>query len=504
MGSNKLQVASRESFYSLYGNLVEFDSDRWTLSKDVTIPVGNLCSMFPGDGTVLRRVVESYAKRSSPSHARNLTERFSHYLKNLGDAEVFSVPSMISYRALLGKKREWYVGSLRVFIYQWHRLGYEGISEECLALLDKWVIKGNEKGFAVQSMCPEDGPLTDIEMLGVVDAVSESFASKALSVEQTAIALVVSMTGRRPIQITALKIKDLMSPKPGEYWINFPRGKRRGGIWRSEFKKFPIVEDLWMVLQAQADLVKSTISAAVSPSVFKAVDYREFPVFPNYNMIGAATSVSDFVDTDMLHLPGQAIYQVMKDVSSVVNVVSERHGLPMKLNPNRFRYTLGTNLAREGRGISVIAEALDHSDTQNAGVYVRNTPDIVGRIDKAVALQLAPFAQAFRGVLVTSENEAVRGSDPTSRISSVDGRKRVGTCGSYGWCGAMAPLVCYTCIHFQPWLDGPHEEVLDGLLAERDQVLVTTGDMKIASVNDRLILAVSQVVADCKTKKGSE
>ncbi len=183
-----------------------------------------------------------------------------------------------------------------------------------------------------------------------------------------------------------------------------------------------------------------------------------------------------------------------------MNIISERSGRPIHLNPNRFRYTLGTNLASEGKGVYVIAEALDHSDTQNAGVYVKNIPDIVSRIDKAVALELAPYAQAFRGVLIPSEKQARRGNDPASRISNGNGN--VGSCGSHGFCGALAPLACYTCAHFQPWLDGPHEEVLDGLIQERDRVVELTGDLKVASANDRLIYAVSDVIHRCRVAKG--
>ncbi len=103
-------------------------------------------------------------------------------------------------------------------------------------------------------------------------------------------------------------------------------------------------------------------------------------------------------------------------------------------------------------------------------------------------------------MLIASERDAIRGDDPSSRITN--GAQGVGTCGSYGFCGALAPIACYTCNNFQPWLDGPHEAVLDGLINERDSVFEQTGDLKIASVNDRLILAVSDVVSRCKSLKG--
>src|SRR5690606_31946560 len=131
--------------------------------------------------------------------------------------------------------------------------GYPGISDEVLTLLNKWLIKGNEKGFAVQSMCPEDGPLTDIELQGVIAAVIDAFTEQRLSLKETCLSIILAMTGRRPAQIAALKLKDLYSTMPGNYWINFPRAKQRNTPWRSTFNRFAIVEDLWLLLQEQAE-----------------------------------------------------------------------------------------------------------------------------------------------------------------------------------------------------------------------------------------------------------
>ena len=74
--------------------------------------------------------------------------------------------------------------------------------------------------------------------------------------------------------------------------------------------------------------------------------------------------------------------------------------------------------------------------------------------------------------------------------------KPVGNCGQFGFCGLLAPVACYTCRSFEPWLDGPHERVLDFLIAERDRLLLQT-DKRVASINDRTILAVAEVVRKC-------
>lgn len=494
------QITEKETFLSRDGYVVELFAERWLLSKDVDIPIGVLCDVFPGSTQDLRRVLEFYAKNASPSHTKNLSERLGHYVKSLQGKPLFSLESIISYRSSLEKANEWYLGIVRVFIRQWHRLGYLGIPQETLELLDNLVIKGNEKGRAVQSMCPDDGPLTDIEMQGILEAATHAFARKILSLEDTCLVMILAMTGRRPAQISALKIKDLISTASGKYFINFPRAKQRGFKWRSVFKRFAILEDLWLLLQQQVIQVREDFE-----NLFKIAELRsdfsgDLPLFPNINGFDQSVDLRELLDSDRLHISSLSIYTKVKESAELLNIVSERTGVALHLSPNRFRYTLGTNLAREGKGEYVIAEALDHSDTQNAGVYVRNIPDIVKRIDKAVAMQLAPIAQAFRGVLVTSESNALRGNDPSSRISN--GRANVGSCGSYGFCGALAPIACYTCAHFQPWVNGPHEEVLIRLIEDRDRVAEQTGDLKIASTNDRLILAVSDVICRCKVARG--
>ncbi|MCV4600508.1 recombinase, partial [Escherichia coli] len=82
------------------------------------------------------------------------------------------------------------------------------------------------------------------------------------------------------------------------------------------------------------------------------------------------------------------------------DIRSERTGELLHINARRFRYTTGTRAAREGFGELVIAELLDHADTQNAGVYIKNIPEHVKKLDEAVGFQLAPYAQAFVGALV--------------------------------------------------------------------------------------------------------
>jgi len=98
--------------------------------------------------------------------------------------------------------------------------------------------------------------------------------------------------------------------------------------------------------------------------------------------------------------------------------------------------------------------------------------------------------------LVRSEREAIRGDDHRSRVPN-DRQHAVGTCGNYGFC-ASGYRACYTCFHFQPWVDGPHEEVLADIYAEKERARAAGCSDVVVNANDQLILAVEHCVSMCK------
>jgi len=482
------------------GREFSLHSPYWQLNKDVKMAVAWSKKLQLDVSESYLEVLAYYAENYSADHAYNMNGRSCSYFDATGDTG-FNVDSLISYRASLDKTTEHHLGALRGFIRKWYELGYPGVGDEIVDLLRDWRLRGNEKGRAVSLMDEDVGPLTDIEMAAFLDGMLAGYMRGDISLSDYALSSTLAHSGRRAVQIASLKIKDLIKHKQGDIWqyaINFPRAKQRGMGWRREFNSYPIVEDLWLLLDLQAKSVVELVQEYIDIEIGNATAL-ELPLFPNMDTFQEGLKVTDLAEQlqfDLHHANRGSCNKALKRCVSAIDVRSERTGKALTLTSKRFRYTLGTNLAREGRGEYIIAEALDHTDTQNAGVYVRNIPDIVERIDKAVAMQLAPLAQAFQGVLVTSENEAIRGDDKASRISN--GRNNVGNCGSYGFCGALAPIACYTCTHFQPWLDGPHEAVMDELIAKRDDVLAATNDAKIAAVNDRLILAVSDVIHRCR------
>lgn len=440
----------------------------------------------------LKKVLYYYLTQKSASLTSNIFKNFKHLVRTViqaNDGQLSSIKSVhiIDYKGKLPRHQEYFMGVLSGFFIKWYELGYPGIEPEVISLLDQLTIKGNRKGDAVRTMDPREGPFTDIELQGIHEALNNSYAKGELGMRAYILAWLYIALGSRSIQIASLKISDFSVQRANNaasYLIRVPRAKQRGTDIRDEFKTRPLISEIGEVLETWIEQVKFEYTQSISDGLLPG----NLPIFPSRNSLNPIGFEH--------HSTGQQLGYELEEVFAGLSVTSERTGLPIKANPRRFRYTLGTRAAMEGHGELIIADLLDHTDTQQVGVYVEATPEIIDRIDRAMALQLAPLAQAFSGMVIIHEWEAERGDDPTSRIRGAN-IEVVGNCGKYGFCAALAPIVCYTCRSFQAWVDGPHEKVLENLISERERLLEETGDYRIAAVNDRTILAVAQVVQQC-------
>lgn len=236
--------------------------------------------------------------------------------------------------------------------------------------------------------------------------------------------------------------------------MNVPRAKQRSSSFRINFKLFAISPELWVILNTQA---KNAIAMVENRLGFELQedDRQQIPLFPDLDVLATVQSPYEFRQlfaTDKLHIPAAKITNTLQYIIEKSDIRSERTGELLHINARRFRYTTGTRAAKEGFGELVIAELLDHTDTQNAGVYIKNIPEHVKKLDEAVGFQLAPYAQAFVGVLVDSERGAHRGNDPASRIRTEIGHG-VGTCGEHGF---VVPMFLFlatpACISSLGWM----------------------------------------------------
>lgn len=445
-----------------------------------------------------------YAENTEGTTVVTLFDHLRRLLESISDLQgqpvsVIDAPLLANFRASLVWDTEWKLGGMSAFLKKWDSLGVPGVTNAAARFLKSIRLKGNRKGAAVLTMDPLKGPLTDIERSATQAALNDAFAAKKVALDDYLLTWLCLLLGQRNIQFAMLKVCDIKEIVKAdgihEYVLRVPRVKQVSAEARREqFKERLITPSIGKILISYASSVRKRFAR---DGKFSG-ELSQAPLFPQRNATKKARP--DF----HYHTSPAQIGNRISSVFEALQVYSERTGEPIKVTSKRLRHTMATSAAREGHGELIIAELLDHSDTQNVGIYVKATPEIIERIDRALALRMAPLAHAFAGVVISEESAAIRGGDPTSRI--VDPRfeetmKPMGNCGRGGPCGFMAPIACYTCKNFQAWVDGPHEAVLDYLLVERER-LIAVADARIAAVNDRTILAVAEVVELTREKRG--
>jgi integrase len=444
----------------------------------------------------LKRVFVWYLENHSLSHSANMFHGLKSLLlylctQSYQNISMITSIHLINYKNSLGMQNEYKLGSLSGFLKKWYTMGFKGLSEDAYAYLNETTFKGNEKGRAVSTMDSQEGPFSDIELDLIQTAVNNAYSKGEILFSDFLLIWLFMIYGSRPIQLAQLKVCDLLAPRRKdnsiEYIIKIPRAKNRMKA-RSEFKERIVPPSLGKVLFSYAKEIKNDFKNIIE-------DSNQAPLFSEKEK-NRSSELAYHMSSDKVRI------RIQKVINSL-DIISERTGEKLHVTPTRFRRTIGTRAAAEGHGELIIAEILDHTDTQNSGVYVQATPEIIKRIDKAIALQMAPIAQAFSGVLFIDKSSAKRSDDPSSDIidPNIDEScKAMGKCGSFGFCGLLSPLACYTCSSFQAWDDGPHEKLLLHLLEEREKLMQTT-DTRIASINDKTILAVAQVVDECNRLK---
>lgn len=490
---------------SKMGYEFDFHADVWQLDGSIRLNLGRMRELNSETRNGLRWALCYYAEEMAGASTQSQFTYFNNYCDFTGEREI-TVSGLTNWRASLTRDTEPFLGSLKAFIIAWYEWGFPGVSKDVVKYLDSLKLRGVIKGKPVKGGCPYSGPLTLLEQGSLIDWASGAFSHNILELDEYSLFLALSFTGRRLVQIRSLRAGDLIAKENDSeyrYVLNVPRVKQKGVGFREAFNSIPIVSDLYQVLRNQCLASLAFVEKHFNEEL---PDYikTQLPIFLQLDRVLEKKSIEDLFEDlnkrqDYLHLNASRAGELLRQVA-IKNVArSERTGEFIFFSSRRFRYTKGTNLSRRGIQGVALAEALDHSDTQNVHVYVENTMETAAQIDAIMAPILAPLAQAFAGKLVASERDAIRGNDPHSRVKNGEANN-IGSCGTYNFC-ASGYRACYTCFNFQPWIDAPHEEVRDEILAERAEQKEAGVSPFVIQSTDRLLLAIEQVIILCGQAK---
>lgn len=433
----------------------------------------------------LKAVLITFVRGHSARYVVNLFGAFIHFATTMEDAlgNVITVANVANYRARLQPTEVGRVGTLNALLQKWVDIGQPGVDPACANYLEERRKQGNEKGRAVRTRDPINGPFSEEEYTALHAAVNAAYGKGELPLWTLLLTRMLFACGGRISQFASMKLRDY-DAKDRVFML--PQAKTGEDHTRAVMKPCPVASQTAQLLDQHRQVL---------------LDYgytEDSPFFP-------ADFVLDHLRKTAVHKPDDLFFNhcdpstLSKRFTNLMQPIApptqRLDFAPTPINTRRFRYTYGTRMAEEGASLAEIASELGHVDLQNAMVYVSASPKIVDIIDEKVGHMLAPLAQAFRGRLIENEEQSTHKGALGSRI--IDFRVTtdpVGNCGGKcAGCKFDKPVACYCCFKFEPWLDAPHHLVLERLLDERKQI----ADPRMAAINDVSITAVREVMAEC-------
>lgn len=482
---------------------VDVSGSVWRLNSPIRAMRLNWSLVHTHDGAILdgfKCFIVNEIRTASSSSVFNAFNNCMHLLHTPAAMKASLTGNILPYLAFSQAREQlgedgWQLHYGRM-MYHWCRTQlFDQFCPDVDSKIRKMNIGGNAKGRAVRSRDPNKGPLTAEEVANIMSALRAGRAAGTIPIEEQAALVLCLATGSNPGQYVSMREEDLQPVKADgqtvSYILHVPRHKKGHEHLRADFRARKLNTYMGGIIE---DLCSSNRANPHSG------DNVSRPLFRKEKSSDSRGNVTEewlhhCTSPDFTNLLQRAIERLG---------VKSRNGEPLRVTTRRFRYTFASRMVNNGASKAALADALDHSDLQHVGVYWEIHSDIVDHLDRALSLALAPRAQAFAGI-VKSEAEAVRGGEKGSRRYLTDAGSRrfepIGTCGSHSFCNITAPYACYTCVKFQAWMDGPHEDVLSQLLTAREQRSRQNLDAKIVGIEDQLIMAVAGVITRIETMR---
>jgi integrase len=201
--------------------------------------------------------------------------------------------------------------------------------------------RGNVKGAAVRFQHPTKGPFDLAEQRVLIESIRNAGGAP----EDRAIVMIHLELGPNSQSVVRLRVGDfqkfeIKTVENGEsraqtrYQVALPRVKKRKEHWETIAR--PISYELGRLLET-----------------LKKNDMNSFL----FHWLHENNPEAD-------------VARAMRRFADQCDLLSTRTGSRLQLSPRRFRYTLATEMAREGASPEKIAGVLDHTDLQNVSVYV--------------------------------------------------------------------------------------------------------------------------------------
>lgn len=515
--ANQTSHNSFNEHNSGHGIIIEFQGDRLKVVGEASINIKDILEInrdaLEGFKSTIKLLGQS--GKYSASNLPNIVRTFNKAIRRVKCVNL-SLASYLEMTAVISKPDK---SRLLMLLKTWMSAGFSGLEDDLRKILSY------ENGFppakSNRLYTEIGGPYSDQEYDDLVSTFWHDYEHDFTDLQNTTLNLLNASHSRRPIQYAHLKICDfedsgetnsVKGPR-----VSYPGAKDRNasGFRTSKQETHPLGKDLWRLCKLQ---ITSTISQFEDWSGHKLSEdqKQQLPFFlspykarfmEKMAEVIIYAPPSEYFSSALWHLSSSSITKKLR-ARTGSPVHSFRTGQQLHEFCYRMRYTKIRQLARLGAPRHILSYWLGQESLTAIDSYYDDPAELAKNIEESMSYIYAPIAQAFMGCLVDRESDAIRGNDPSSRIE-LDGNKAVGSCGLEGFCTASVPVPCYRCSKFQPWVDGPHEEVLARLhkrQKEENNIFFQSKTRQLLTPLqlDRDIRAVETVIALCKKRQDNK
>lgn len=401
--SLKIEEASYKA--KMNGYYFKLTDEKWKLDKSITIsPIEVIKNASSDIQSGYIHTLAYFASNFSGGYVSAINNSFKKFF-TISQIKVIDGESILRFKAGLKEHEMYCLCCMKSFLERWVNFNYPGIHSSSVAIFNEIRVNRGAIGEAVKRRDPNAGPFTDNELNMLTTKTKDLLSEGKVDLSLFCFLNLLISTGRRPVQLTSLKHIDLKEDDKGVY-IDIPRVKQQL-TFRESFTSNILAEELFSLLLQLNERTTNQIEEKFGVKLEQHVKDL-LPVFLNKEAVNSCTSLIDLkqkISSDFLHAKNESLTNELSKMAKLYAFISERTGAVIKLNPRRFRYTLGLILAKNGASISEIAQALDHSNISSAGIYIKNIADNVVIIDSHMNKFLSPLSNIFMGLDVESNSQ---------------------------------------------------------------------------------------------------
>ncbi|HGO5396560.1 TPA: tyrosine-type recombinase/integrase, partial [Klebsiella michiganensis] len=173
------------------------------------------------------------------------------------------------------------------------------------------------------------------------------------------------------------------------------------------------------------------------------------------------------------------------------------------ITPTDLRHNVGHSLAMQGCSAEEIAHILGHTSLTVAKHYILATPALA--LIRAKALGTNPVWQNMVAMMLTGELVPSKEWQGRRVVGMVGDRLHyeIGGCARADEeCPFCEVRCCYGCLYYRPFLDGHHQDVLDSISKEVDELIAVSDSIgnahnPLISIHETTQIEVKSVIARC-------